>query len=198
MAALVAIVMGSQSDWPTMRCAAEALDRLEVPFEARIVSAHRTPDRLAAFAKGAADEGFARTPHSIDHVVQALLGELGQCLGHCPVDNITAPDEIDEGAIGDHDPLLGAFQQRHESRSLLEHESELFAPGALCRHIVEHDAAIQQGRAGVTAVTQTTGKLEKGHPPLIPMTIKLTGCGGSLRHWSWHLRRPVSPLGLRG
>jgi 5-(carboxyamino)imidazole ribonucleotide mutase len=41
-----------------MRRAAEALDRLEVPYEARIVSAHRTPDRLAAFAKGAADEGF--------------------------------------------------------------------------------------------------------------------------------------------
>jgi 5-(carboxyamino)imidazole ribonucleotide mutase len=50
--------MGSQSDWPTMRRAAEALDRLEVPYEARIVSAHRTPDRLAQFAKGAADEGF--------------------------------------------------------------------------------------------------------------------------------------------
>ena len=54
----VAIVMGSQSDWPTMRCAAEALDKLGVTYEARIVSAHRTPDRLTAFAKGAADEGF--------------------------------------------------------------------------------------------------------------------------------------------
>jgi 5-(carboxyamino)imidazole ribonucleotide mutase len=50
--------MGSQSDWPTMRCAAEALDTLGVAYDARIVSAHRTPDRLAAFAKGAADEGF--------------------------------------------------------------------------------------------------------------------------------------------
>ena len=58
MVAPVAIVMGSQSDWPTMRRAAEALDRLEVPYEARIVSAHRTPDRLVDFAKGAADEGF--------------------------------------------------------------------------------------------------------------------------------------------
>ena len=58
MGAPVAIVMGSQSDWPTMRRAAEALDRLEVPYEARIVSAHRTPDRLVEFAKGAADEGF--------------------------------------------------------------------------------------------------------------------------------------------
>jgi 5-(carboxyamino)imidazole ribonucleotide mutase len=58
MGAAVAIVMGSQSDWPTMKHAADALDRLEVPYEARIVSAHRTPDRLTAFAKGAADEGF--------------------------------------------------------------------------------------------------------------------------------------------
>jgi 5-(carboxyamino)imidazole ribonucleotide mutase len=54
----VAIVMGSQSDWPTMKCAADALDKLGVAYEARIVSAHRTPDRLASFAKGAADEGF--------------------------------------------------------------------------------------------------------------------------------------------
>ena len=55
---LVAIVMGSQSDWPTMQRAAHALDALGVAYEARIVSAHRTPDRLAAFAKGAAEAGF--------------------------------------------------------------------------------------------------------------------------------------------
>ena len=55
---LVAIVMGSQSDWSTMQRAADALDALGVAYEARIVSAHRTPDRLAAFAKGAADAGF--------------------------------------------------------------------------------------------------------------------------------------------
>ena len=54
----VAIVMGSQSDWPTMQKAAEALDRLGVAHEARIVSAHRTPDRLCAFARGAAGQGF--------------------------------------------------------------------------------------------------------------------------------------------
>lgn len=54
----VAIVMGSQSDWPTMRCAAEVLDELEVEHEVRIVSAHRTPDRMSAFAKGAEGEGF--------------------------------------------------------------------------------------------------------------------------------------------
>lgn len=54
----VAIVMGSQSDWPTMRLAAETLEALEVEYEARIVSAHRTPDRLVDFAANARDEGF--------------------------------------------------------------------------------------------------------------------------------------------
>jgi len=57
-AATVAIVMGSQSDWPTMKRAAEVLGELGITYEARIVSAHRTPDRMVEFAKGAADEGF--------------------------------------------------------------------------------------------------------------------------------------------
>jgi 5-(carboxyamino)imidazole ribonucleotide mutase len=56
-AAPVAIIMGSQSDWATMRHAAETLDALAVPFMTRIVSAHRTPDRLVAFAKGARAAG---------------------------------------------------------------------------------------------------------------------------------------------
>jgi len=54
----VAIIMGSQSDWATMRHAAQTLDALEIAYDARIVSAHRTPDRLFAFAKGAKAEGF--------------------------------------------------------------------------------------------------------------------------------------------
>ena len=55
---LVAIIMGSQSDWATMKRAANILDELEVPYEAKIVSAHRTPDRLFAFAKTAKAKGF--------------------------------------------------------------------------------------------------------------------------------------------
>lgn len=54
----VAIIMGSQSDWETMKNAADTLDVLGVDYEARIISAHRTPDRLVAFAKDARDEGF--------------------------------------------------------------------------------------------------------------------------------------------
>ncbi len=54
----VAIIMGSQSDWPIMRAAAAVLDELCVAYEARVISAHRTPHRLFAFAKSARDCGF--------------------------------------------------------------------------------------------------------------------------------------------
>jgi 5-(carboxyamino)imidazole ribonucleotide mutase len=58
MRAPIAIIMGSQSDWDTMRHAAETLDGLGIGSEKYIVSAHRTPDRLFAFAKGAKAAGF--------------------------------------------------------------------------------------------------------------------------------------------
>ena len=54
----IAIIMGSQSDWQTMRHTGETLDALKVGYQTRIVSAHRTPERLYAFAKGAKAEGF--------------------------------------------------------------------------------------------------------------------------------------------
>ena len=54
----VAIIMGSQSDWQTMKHAADTLDALAVPYDTRIISAHRTPERLYAFAKGAKSAGF--------------------------------------------------------------------------------------------------------------------------------------------
>ncbi|PXA88771.1 5-(carboxyamino)imidazole ribonucleotide mutase [Caulobacter sp. D4A] len=54
----VAIVMGSRSDWPTMKKAADALDELGVAYEAKVVSAHRTPQRLVEFATGAKAAGY--------------------------------------------------------------------------------------------------------------------------------------------
>ena len=54
----VGIIMGSQSDWPTMKHAADILDTLGVPYEKRIVSAHRTPERLVDYAKTARDRGL--------------------------------------------------------------------------------------------------------------------------------------------
>jgi 5-(carboxyamino)imidazole ribonucleotide mutase len=56
--AVVGIIMGSQSDWPTLRKAADILDELQVPFETRIVSAHRTPERLYEYAKSAKSRGL--------------------------------------------------------------------------------------------------------------------------------------------
>ena len=55
---LVGIIMGSQSDWPTLRHAAETLEALGVPCERRIVSAHRTPRRMASYATGARERGL--------------------------------------------------------------------------------------------------------------------------------------------
>ncbi|HBF45188.1 5-(carboxyamino)imidazole ribonucleotide mutase [Shewanella frigidimarina] len=58
MQALVAVVMGSKSDWPTMEAAAEIMDKLQVPYHVEVVSAHRTPDKLMEFASSAADKGY--------------------------------------------------------------------------------------------------------------------------------------------
>jgi len=65
-APLVGIIMGSQSDWPTMRHAARILAELQVPHEARIVSAHRTPERMTRYAQEAAGRG-----------VQAIIAGAG-------------------------------------------------------------------------------------------------------------------------
>ena len=54
----IGIIMGSQPDWPTMKAAAEILDELQLPYETGIVSAHRTPDRLWAYGKTAAERGL--------------------------------------------------------------------------------------------------------------------------------------------
>jgi 5-(carboxyamino)imidazole ribonucleotide mutase len=58
-APVVGIIMGSQSDWPTMRHAAEICDVLAIPYEKRIISAHRTPDRMVDYAKGAGGRGLS-------------------------------------------------------------------------------------------------------------------------------------------
>jgi 5-(carboxyamino)imidazole ribonucleotide mutase len=55
---LVGLIMGSRSDWETLSAAAQVLDRLEIPYEAEVVSAHRTPDRLFEYASGAAARGL--------------------------------------------------------------------------------------------------------------------------------------------
>jgi 5-(carboxyamino)imidazole ribonucleotide mutase len=71
----VGIIMGSQSDWPTLRHAAEMLERLGVPHEVRIVSAHRTPDRLREYARTARERGL--------NVVIAGAGGAAHLPGMC-------------------------------------------------------------------------------------------------------------------
>ena len=74
-APLVGLIMGSRSDWPTLRHAADTLDELGVAHEARVVSAHRTPDRLRAYASGAAGRGL--------RVIIAAAGGAGHLPGMC-------------------------------------------------------------------------------------------------------------------
>jgi 5-(carboxyamino)imidazole ribonucleotide mutase len=100
----VAIVMGSQSDWPTMRRAAEKLEALGVDYETRIVSAHRTPDRMADFARGAADAGL--------HVIIAGAGGAAHLPGmiaamtHLPVLGVP----VQSKALSGMDSLLSIAQ----------------------------------------------------------------------------------------
>jgi 5-(carboxyamino)imidazole ribonucleotide mutase len=58
MSAVVGVIMGSDSDWPTMRAAADALDEFGVAYEVSVVSAHRTPDKMIAYARSAASRGL--------------------------------------------------------------------------------------------------------------------------------------------
>ena len=100
----VAIIMGSQSDWATMRHAAETLDALGVAHEARIVSAHRTPERLYAFAKGAKAAGF--------HVVIAGAGGAahlpGMAAALTPLPVFGVP--VESKALSGQDSLLSIVQ----------------------------------------------------------------------------------------
>ena len=100
----VAIVMGSQSDWPTMRAAAEVLDKLGVAWEARIVSAHRTPERMVAFAKGAAAEGFKVIVAGAGGA--AHLPGMVSSLTHLPVLGVP----VQSKALSGQDSLLSIVQ----------------------------------------------------------------------------------------
>jgi 5-(carboxyamino)imidazole ribonucleotide mutase len=101
---VVGIVMGSQSDWATLRHAAEMLERLGVPHERRIVSAHRTPDRLAAYAKAARGRGL--------RVIIAGAGGAahlpGMCAAYSPLPVLGVP--VESAALKGMDSLLSIVQ----------------------------------------------------------------------------------------
>ena len=101
---LVGIIMGSQSDWPTLKRAAEVLDELGVAYDARIVSAHRTPERMYEFARDAEAAGF--------HVIIAGAGGAAHLPGmvasltHLPVLGVP----VQSRALSGQDSLLSIVQ----------------------------------------------------------------------------------------
>ena len=103
-AALVGIIMGSQSDWPVLMHAAEMLVRLGVPHEVKIVSAHRTPDRLRGYATTARDRGLK--------VIIAGAGGAahlpGMCASWTPLPVLGVP--VEGSALGGMDSLLSMVQ----------------------------------------------------------------------------------------
>ena len=100
----VAIIMGSQSDWATMQGAAAVLDKLGVASDVRIVSAHRTPERLFAFAKGAAEAGFKVVIAGAGGA--AHLPGMVASLTHLPVLGVP----VQSRALSGQDSLLSIVQ----------------------------------------------------------------------------------------
>ena len=102
--AKVAIVMGSQSDWPTMKHCADILEELEVAVDIRIVSAHRTPDRMYDFARAAEGEGIAVIVAGAGGA--AHLPGMIAALTHLPVLGVP----VQSRALSGQDSLLSIVQ----------------------------------------------------------------------------------------
>ncbi|MBV9252158.1 MAG: 5-(carboxyamino)imidazole ribonucleotide mutase [Acetobacteraceae bacterium] len=101
---LVGIIMGSQSDWSSLRHAAETLTRLKVPHEARIVSAHRTPDRLRDYAASAKARGLKL-------IIAGAGGAAhlpGMCAAWTPLPVLGVP--VESHSLGGMDSLLSIVQ----------------------------------------------------------------------------------------
>lgn len=103
-AAQVGIIMGSQSDWPTMRHTATVLARLGIPYESRIVSAHRTPDRLREYATSARSRGL--------RIIIAGAGGAahlpGMCAAWTPLPVLGVP--VESHSLKGQDSLLSIVQ----------------------------------------------------------------------------------------
>jgi 5-(carboxyamino)imidazole ribonucleotide mutase len=100
----VGIIMGSKSDWPTMQHAAEMLDLLQVPYETKVVSAHRTPQLLAEYAAAALDNG-------IDVIIAGAGGAAhlpGMTAAYTPLPVLGVP--VQSKALSGQDSLLSIVQ----------------------------------------------------------------------------------------
>jgi len=103
-APLIGIIMGSTSDWETMRHAADILRELDIRFETKVVSAHRTPDRLYDYAKGAADRGLKVVIAGAGGA--AHLPGMAAAMTHLPVLGVP----VQSKALSGQDSLLSIVQ----------------------------------------------------------------------------------------
>lgn len=153
----VAIIMGSQSDWPTMKGAAEVLETLGVARDVRIVSAHRTPERLFAFARGAADEGFKVVIAGAGGA--AHLPGMVASLTHLPVLGVP----VQSRALSGQDSLLSIVQMPAgiPVGTLAIGEAGAVNAGLLAAAILAtHDAALAE-RLKAYRATQTANVAER-------------------------------------
>jgi 5-(carboxyamino)imidazole ribonucleotide mutase len=155
-AAPVAIIMGSRSDWPVMRHAAEMLDRLGVAYEAKVVSAHRTPERMYAFAKGARAAG-----------VKVIIAGAGGA-AHLPGMTASLTDlpvlgvPIESKALKGMDSLLSIVQMPAgiPVGTLAIGEAGAKNAGILAAKILALGDADLAGRVAAFAAEQTAGVAE--------------------------------------
>ncbi|MGI2259152.1 5-(carboxyamino)imidazole ribonucleotide mutase [Shewanella sp. GXUN23E] len=160
MQPLVAVVMGSKSDWPTMQAAAEIMDKLQVPYHVEVVSAHRTPDKLMSFAETAADKGF-----------QVIIGGAGGA-AHLPgmiasktrLPVLGVP--VQSKALSGMDSLLSIVQMPKGVAvgTLAIGTAGAFNAGLLaCQILANHDPALAQ-RIDAFRAEQTQSVLENPDP----------------------------------
>jgi 5-(carboxyamino)imidazole ribonucleotide mutase len=144
----VAIIMGSRSDWPTMKGAAESLESLGVAFVAKVVSAHRTPERLYAFAKGAKAAGFkviiagaggaAHLPGMTASLTE--LPVLGVPIQSKAMDGLDSLLSIVQMPAGVPVGALAVGEAGARNAGLLAAQILALSDAALSRRLVEHRA----------------------------------------------------------
>lgn len=148
----VSIIMGSQSDWDTMQAATTVLTELNVPFETRVVSAHRTPARLVEFAEGAAERGIQVIIAGAGGA--AHLAGMAASMTHLPV--IAVP--VSSEQLNGMDSLLSMVQMPRGVAVACQaigeagaYNAGLMAAQILATSNKELSAALQNWRAQQTA-----------------------------------------------
>lgn len=153
---IVGVVMGSDSDWPTMKEAAEILDHFNIPYEKKVVSAHRTPDLMAEYGKTARDRGLK--------IIIAGAGGAahlpGMLAAHTTLPVIGVP--VKTSALGGVDSLYSIVQMPNG------------VPVATVAIGKAKNAGLLAARILGSENSDTAGKLEKYHQEMAQQSLKKT------------------------